>query len=661
MARYGITIYGTDTYGEKTRLTYSVEPITLLVLSFSAIRVSWKNPGGTFSKIRLVRNQSGYAETAEDGVTVWEESSSIPSRSTIDDGVDNPGVTPLVSGRMVYYRMFLFTDNNIWVPAGDANTIVPLDRQTHQKLVSYLPRVLSTLEKIPLVDVDPTFVSRVAREPDTGNLVEILGNDLYQFLGGLTLSIEELLSYLDLLRPRLLNVETPISLLPLEFSTLGLTPETALPIKNQKRLVREAFYMYSRKGTESGIETYVESLTGYAPTLTVSQNLLLSVQDSTFYNSTGNWSGANATLTASLAQTPATGTYVIDDRYTCQVVTTANAYMKLGDTDPLRKGVPVNPSTQYTASCKFRSPASAGTVTLKVTFHDRHGQITGTTASSSATAADDTWKTQSVTFTSPSEANYAVIEVWFSAAGTYFVDQVCLQTGASVVYEEARTLNILLNAPYENLIKNPSFESNTTFWTATGSPTVTRETDVTTLAYSGTYSAKIAASSAWTFTADAANIVVGQYFTASVYAKTNAAMTMTLTLKDSLSNTVGTPVTKTINGASWARYDQPILIPAGSAATTLTVSFSGGSGNFFIDCVQLEQSFRASEYFDGSLPIQYGVVWGGTAYNSISYRYPSFEQKIPRLAGTIDDWIPENTWWRISTERGLERDNLDIV
>lgn len=659
MARYGITIYGTDTYGEKTRLSFSVEPITLLALSFSAIRVSWKKPSGNYSKIRLVRSHNGYAETAEDGIVVWEETTSAASISSIDDGIGNPTVTPFVPGLMVYYRMFLFaTETSIWVPAGDANTIVPLDRQTHQKLVSSLPRVLSTLEKIPLVDVDPTFVSRVARDPITGNLVNILGNDLYQFLGGLTLSIEELLSYLDLLRPRLLNVETPISLLPLEFGTLGLTPETALPTKNQKRLVREAFYMYSRKGTENGIETYIESLTGYAPTLTVSQNMLLNVQDSTFYQSTGNWSAANATLTASTTVTPATGTNVIDEAYACQVVTTANAYMKLGDTDPIRRGVPIKPSTQYTASCKFRSPTSAGTVTLKVTSYNRHGVVTGTTQSSSATAADDTWKTQSVTFTSPSAANYAVIEIWFSAAGTYYVDQVCFQTGNAVAYNEARTVTILLNAPYENLIKNPSFESNTTFWTSTGSPTITRDNDVTTLAYAGTKSAKIAASGAWTFTADAANVVVGQYFTASLYAKTDAAMTMTLTLKDSSSNTVGTPVTKTINGASWARYDQPILVPAGSAATTITVSFSGGSGNFFIDCVQLEQSFRASEFFDGSLPIEYGVVWGGTAYNSISYRYPSKEQKIPRLAGTLQDWLPANTWWRINSERGLERDIL---
>lgn len=640
MAKYGSSIYGTFVYGQPAKLTYSVEPISLLALSFSAIRVSWQFPQGTFTKIRLVRNQGGYAETIEDGITVWQEDSSSPSILSIDDGIDNPSVTPLVSGRMVYYRMFLFTDDSVWVPAGDANTIVPFDSQTHQKLVSYLPRVFTSVEKTPLGEVD-------------------LNSDLYEFIGGLSLSLEELLSYLNLLRPRHVNIDTPLSLLPLEYSHLGLTPEFALPVKNQKRLVRESLYMYSRKGTLNGLETYVESLTGYAPTITVSPNLLLNIQDSTFYQSTGSWTTANATLTSSTTVVPATGTNVIDDLYSCRAVTTGISYMRLGNADPIRRGVPVLPSSQYTVSCKFRSPTSAGSVTIRTTFYDKHGVQTGTTSSSSAIAADDTWKTNSVTATSPADAHYADIEVYFSAAGTYYVDQVCYQTGAAVAYDEARALTVLLNAPYENLIKNPSFETNTTYWTATGSPTVTRENDVTTDAYAGIKSAKIAAAGAWTFTADSADISVGQYYTASVYAKTDASMTMTLTAKDATPATVVT-TSRTVNGAAWARYDLSILIPAGSAATTLTLSFSGGSGNFYIDCVQLEQSFKASEYFDGSLPDDYGVVWGGTAYNSISYRYPSRDQKIPRLAGTLNDWIPENAWWRILTERGLEKDVLDV-
>jgi phage tail-like protein len=640
VAKYGSSIFGTFTYGQPAKLTYSVEPISLLALSFSAIRVSWQLPQGTFSKIRLVRNQGGYAETAEDGVTVWEEAASTPSILSIDDGIDNPSVTPLVSGRMVYYRMFLFTGSSIWVPAGDANTIVPFDKETHQKLLSFLPRVFTSAEQTPLGQVSNT-------------------SDLYNFIGGLSLSIEELLSYLDLLRPRHVSIDTPVSLLPLEYGHLGLTPEFALPIKNQKRLVREALYMYSRKGTLNGLETYVESLTGYAPTITVSENKILDIQSSTFYNSTGNWTTANATLTASTAITPPTGTNVIDDLYSCQVVTTGVSYMRLGNPDPIRLGIPVDPSTEYTVSCRFRSPTSAGNVTIRTTFYDRHGIQTGSTASSSPVAADDTWKTGSVTATSSSSASYADIEVYFSAAGTYYIDQVCYQSGASVSYDEARALTIVLNATYKNLIKNPSFETNTTFWTSTGSPTITRETDVTTDAYAGTRSAKILATGSWTYTADAANITVGQYYTASVYAKTNAAMTMTLTAKDSASSTVAT-TSKSVNGASWSRYDLSILIPAGSAATTLSLNFSGSTGTFYIDCVQLEQSFKASEYFDGSLPDEYGVVWGGTAYNSISYRYPSRDQKIPRLTGTLNDWVPENVWWRIKTERGLEKDVLDV-
>lgn len=635
MAKYGTSLYGTFVYGQTARLTYSVEPISLLALSFSAIRVSWESPQGTFSKIRLVRNQDGYAETAEDGAIVWEEASSSPSILSIDDGIDNPSVTPLVPGRMVYYRMFLFTDAKIWVQAGDASTIVPFDNETHQKLVSFLPRVFTSVEKTPLGEVD-------------------LNSDLYNFIGGLTLSLEELLAYLNLLRPRSVNVDSPISLLPLEYSHLGLTPELALPIKNQKRLIREALYLYSRKGTMNGLETYIESLTGYAPRISVSENLLLTVQDSTFYNSTGNWVGANATLTASTAITPATGTYVKDNQYTCSVVTTAVAYMILGADDPVRKGVPLLPSTTYTLSCKLRSPASAGNVTLKTTFYNRHGAVVGTTVSASPVAADDTWKTASLTTTTPANTAYADIRIDFSAAGTYYIDQVCYQIGERVEYDEARMLTIVLDTPYENLVRNPSFETNTNFWTPSGSLTVTRDTDVTDQAYSGTKSAKLVATGSWTFTANPAEVDIGQYYTASLYAKTSANMVITLTASSDTGATVATQ-TETVNNAAWTRHDVTILIPAGSAATTLTLSLSGSTGTFYIDCVQVERSFKASEYFDGSLPEEYGVVWGETAHNSVSYRYPSRDQKIPRLEGTLDDWIPNNSWWRVSTERNQEK------
>ena len=73
MAKYGSNIYGATLYGEAPRLAYSVEPMGITVINFNETYVSWKSPTGNFTKIRLVRNQIGYPEHAEDGAIVYEE------------------------------------------------------------------------------------------------------------------------------------------------------------------------------------------------------------------------------------------------------------------------------------------------------------------------------------------------------------------------------------------------------------------------------------------------------------------------------------------------------------------------------------------------------------------------------------------------------------
>ena len=203
--------------------------------------------------------------------------------------------------------------------------------------------------------------------------------------------------------------------------------------------------MYSHKGMKSGIDAYAESLTGFAPTTTLSTNLLLSVQDSTFYNSIGNWTKTNAVLTSSTEQVPATGTNVIDNVYTGKLVASSSGAMQLGSTAPITRGVPVLPSTEYIVSCKLKSPSSAGDITLSVKFYDKDATITGTTQSATAVAANNTWKSASKTFTTPADASYVSIQIAYSAAGTYYLDQVCLQLGAAVSYDEARAISVFVS------------------------------------------------------------------------------------------------------------------------------------------------------------------------------------------------------------------------
>ena len=127
MARYGINYYGASTYGAFVKLAFSVEPMSTLVLDFTKVLVKWQTPRGEFSRIRLLRSQVGFPETAEDGIIIFDEFATEGNVSRVEfiDGEDNPSDVPLIPGRQTYYRVYLFTDQNVWRVAGSISAIVP--------------------------------------------------------------------------------------------------------------------------------------------------------------------------------------------------------------------------------------------------------------------------------------------------------------------------------------------------------------------------------------------------------------------------------------------------------------------------------------------------------------------------------------------------------
>jgi hypothetical protein len=646
MAKYGINYYGASTYGATPKLSYSVEPMAITVLSFTKVLIGWQSPTGTFSRIRLVRNQNGFPEHSEDGVIVWEEyaTEGTVSRTLLIDGEDNPGSIPITSGKASYYGMFIFTDEKVWVNAGQISDLVPKNHNTQTKFVNLLPRVFTSKEQSPFSEVDTTSA-------------------LFNFVDGFSFTLEEFLTYVDLLRPTHSRLETSASLLYPETTHLGLTYEPGISTRNQKKLIREAIYMYNRRGTKLALGTYIESLTNFAPNITVSENLLLSVQDSTFYNSTGNWIFESATAEASNEQVPVTGNNVIDTVYTCKVTATDSFYMLLGADAIITKGVPVKADSEYTVSCKIKSPPSDGNIFVSVNWYDGTGTYISVN-NGSTVSANNTWKTASVTATAPSNAVYAAPQISSNADGVYYIDQVCMQLGDTVVYDEARAVSMFLNPSKTNFINNPSFENNVTdAWTKTGLVTVTQDTDVSTSAYSGVKSAKLVATGPWSFTATDIPVQSGAYYTVSSYVKTTSGLTITFIGKDEFGAPTGHEEIHNFDAQTgWARITATDLIDAinESNVAYYSVEFSGSTGTFYLDCVQFEQSPTATDYFDGELPVNYGAVWEGTANNSYTRMYYNKDLKMQRLSQTVTDWVPMNSWWRIKSYEGLEYTNLDV-
>lgn len=651
MSRYGGTIYHGGTYGETPRLAYSAEPMSIQVVNFYESYVGWQSPTGSFSKFRLVRNQNGFPETAEDGEIVFEYASSDGSsieglvpQSSFKDGEENPDSIKPIAGRQVYYRIFLFTDAKYWVVAGSITDVLPENTDAITKMMNLLPRVYTSKELSPLGVIDPESV-------------------MYKFMDALAFTYEQMLTQIKLVRPQYTIDSALYSPIPTEDSSLGLPVEYNLPVANQRRLIREAIYLYSQRGLKTGLENFAESLTGYAPTATVSSNLLLTIQDSTFYGDVGNWVATNGTISSSKDYTTLDTAGVIDLTDSCKIVASSAGSMTLGASDVINKGIPVISSTQYTVSCSLRSPTSDGNVSISVRFYDGTGAPTSAIHTSSAVAANNTWKTASVTATSDATSCYAIITINWSAAGTFYVDEVCAQLGASRVYDEARTITLQMDAKKLNYVPNPSFETGSTGWTVTGA-TFSQSTDVPSDGYSGSHSGKFVAAGSWTISInEQLTVEPGNYFTLSMYTKspTMTSMIMSMDIYDSTDTLITTYTDSHMIGTDWMRGSITGLVNSDWDASYAKVHFTGTAGTLYMDMVQAEDSYRPTDYIDGSMPEQFGVEWAGTAHASRSLLYPSKTIKMPKLAYSMDEWVPMNAWWRITTPAGVEYTNLSVV
>ena len=157
-----------------------------------------------------------------------------------------------------------------------------------------------------------------------------------------------------------------------------------------------------------------------------------------------------------------------------------------------------------------------------------------------------------------------------------------------------------------------------------------------------------------------AGLPVGQFYTASLYAKTLSGtedFELSLTATSGLDTVTETTGTVELTD-EWQRIHVTLFVPATYDETTfLTVDFVGAetTGNIVhLDAVQLESSYLPTDYFDGGFPNVYGAIWAGTANQSVSYLYPNKDIKVPRLIANLAEYMPIGTTYAISTYDGLE-------
>lgn len=475
MAKYGAFVYRGGYYGEIPRLPFSVEPFQAVAVDYDKVILSWGVPQGAVNGLRIVRNQTGFGEWPEDGVVLFERNSEggdfgdtiyIDGEYNFEDN-DTENDIPLIPGRFVYYRAWVRrSDTNLWTAAESVVVVLPKEHgtigpdeetfiTTHDSVMDMLPRVFTSANQNPLDPVDKT-------------------SDLYQFLKSLSFTIDEFLTLSDLLLPDYSGASTNPALLDLQAAELGLSLEDAEFVIRQKRMVRDALYMYARKGTIPGVSALVENLTGFAPIITESPNLLLSNQDSTFINSTGDWKsiGAVTLSVASDIKPPSGEDFAIDADYSAKaVVAQPLASITLGKEQPITKGIPVNEGQEYTFSFYAISASGASLVSVKPTinWHDSGGNIIASNTQT-AEATTVSWASYDITATSPG-TDYVITEY------TVASNVVTATTSVAHTITEGSQITIAgLGVPFDGKYLAGPVTSNTiqfTLTTSTPDATVT--------------------------------------------------------------------------------------------------------------------------------------------------------------------------------------------
>lgn len=348
MGIYNVAEYGTDViYGDSPKLQYYAEPFNSTAISYTQVQLTWVQPAGDYSDIRVVRSNDGFPETAEDGAIIWSWNS-LEGGTQITNFLDgNDPTKPLVSGKFVYYRIWVKVPTGAWKVVGDSYTLVPIQHatlapdkttlvDTKNKLLDIIPRVYTSAAQSPIDEVDPN-------------------SDLSTFLDAFAFEIDRSLTYADLLLPLESWRFVSPDILALQSLQLGLPLEPYLATKQQRRLAREANFIYENKGTLKGISTFVESLTGFAPLVSISPNLVLTPQDSTFTDGVGFWRPVGdvelTTVTTVPGVPPNIEPYVDDYRFVGKAtVNEIGSRIVNGADRPITQGTPVDAGTAYTFS-----------------------------------------------------------------------------------------------------------------------------------------------------------------------------------------------------------------------------------------------------------------------------------------------------------------------
>lgn len=256
MATYGISIYGTDTYGSGIQADFDVSPFTATPVDYSTVLLNWTAPAGTWDEMRLLRNRYGWSVDENDGEVMLDV-------TTLDTSFVDTGT---VAGRWLYYSIFLSASGQ-WSRAGTVAVLMPKDNGYAAALYACIPDYYKII-------VQP------------GNAITDSGNTenpyLQPFLDVFAFGLDQIKTYYDSnqytndwLNSRYDNIQNMATQFGVDF-------EASTPAYLFRQRVRDAATLGRQKGTLEQIRSLIAETTGWDTELTIGANLMLSDDQASF-------------------------------------------------------------------------------------------------------------------------------------------------------------------------------------------------------------------------------------------------------------------------------------------------------------------------------------------------------------------------------------------
>ena len=358
MSRYGVTIFGSDTYGEVLAAGFVAFDFAATSTNYGEVTVVWREPAGTYNRQRLLFNPSGPPVHEADGQVLFDHASTDASYH-----VTRYVHTGLAQGRFFNYALFVYdSTGQVWRRAGVDEVLTTKNHGYTGRLYAGTPEVYKS------TDFQALGNSSYADEESF----------LYRFLSIIGFQLDTTRTEVETLRVTVDPRQVSSAVLPALGAQFGVPFEPQISGTSMRRLIAAATRLYAIKGTAHGLRVLADVVTGWPSTVTAGKNLALDNLDAGPVGAPGRWTGAVAGASVSFHAPDASyagafGSGVLDLYFDTAGLLGGLTTRRSMGLDRIRTAVPVYAGTTYTMSQHLQAPAGLTDARVVMVWLDGQG------------------------------------------------------------------------------------------------------------------------------------------------------------------------------------------------------------------------------------------------------------------------------------------------